>query len=219
MSAVVAGTLVQLQNLLPGQIGTNSQWTSAYIQDVIMLADAAVRERCETYRPTQEISLVADTDTYDLDSSFIEVTEVEWSSDGSTFIDYLTPIDFKGLDRECLTWRDSRASRPIHYNLLSAVGTQETSGGASDGSQIVIYPPPSTVTSETIRVTGVGLGTTTTGVPLDVIHLVYVPWCLSFLFGTKEPRRAYEHWKSFQRGCQIVGERFVDPYTEQPQKV
>ena len=214
MSAVVAGVKAQLQDLLPGQIGTNKQWSDSYIEGVIMLADAAARERCGTFVTTQVISLVANQHTYDLDSALIAIEGVEFSSDGANYDDHLIPATLADNDNVSAAWRDTRSSRPEFYSLLCAVGVPETDTGDSNGSQITIYPALSSVTAETIKVIGTGLGTTTTNVPVDVQSKVYVPFVLAFLFGNKEPARALAHWDEFQRGCDYTKARFGNRYTE-----
>jgi len=215
MSSVVIGVKLQLQDLLPGQIGTNKQWSDTFIEGVIMLADAAARERCQTYTHTQEISLVADQHNYDLDSELIAITAVEFSSDGTNYDDHLDPTTTDDLYKCHGKWRASRSTRPEEYALLGTPGVPETSTGASDGSKITIYPAHSAPTVEKIKITGTGLGTSTTTVPIDVQSKIYVPYVLAFLFGPKSPKTARRHFKSFVAGTEIVKSRFIDPYTEE----
>lgn len=222
MSTLVSGVTTKLQDLLPGRIGTNNQWSESYIASVILLADAAAKERCEMYRISQEIDLVADQHNYDLDSGFIDIEFVEFASDGSTYDRYLTPATLDDLDCSGPKWRVSRTDTPEEFALLSTPGTQETSSGAGDGAKITIHPTLSAAVAQKIKVTGLArlsgslLEVATAKMPDDVQNKVHVPYVMQFLFASKEPKKAERYRQKYLMGCNIVRDRFRNRYSEDP---
>ena len=193
MSQVVSGVTEKLGDLLPGQIGSNSRWSSTSLERHIMMADRAVRERLENRYHEQEISLVADTSEYSLDSEFIDVVSVEFASDGSTYDYYLSPVTFDDLDKIDIGWRDNGGSRPEHYVLISAPGLPS--------AKIMIYRPMSSVSAETIRITGIGLGESTTDVPDVIQSKCHVPYVMSILKAQEAPEEAAEWFGEYMSGC------------------
>lgn len=206
MSAVVAGTKAKLQDLLPGRIGSNKAFTDSYVEDLIMAGFYDVVEKCDLLTVTDDITLANDTLWYDLDSSLIDISFVEFKSDGTNVDGHLTAATLSDLDRMSPNWRDDRGTRPEYYSLLSAPGVYS-------GSQILVYRPPSSVTAEIITVTGIGIGTTTTRVPDDVQRLCLVPYVLAHLKAT-EPELAIKYYKMYQDGMDRVRGRFSHPYSE-----
>jgi len=215
MSAVVAGTKLKLQNLMPGMIGTNRTFSDSYVEDLIMAGFYEVIEKCDLLTVSQTISLGADTLTYDLSSKFIEVTSVEFLSDGTNVDGHLNAATHDDLDMMSCNWRDDRGTRPEHYVLLSAPGLMESeSGVAADCAKIQIYRPMSAVTSEAVKVKGLGLGDSNTTVPEDVQRLCLVPYVMAHLKAVSDPQMAGGHMDRFLHGCDRVRGRFADRYTE-----
>lgn len=208
MSQVVTGVTQKLQDLLPNQIGSNRRWTTAAVERYIMLADRAVRERTENLFTFQNISLVSATAEYTLDSEFIDVVAVEYSSDGTTFDYYLKPATFDDFDRMNVNWRDDGGTRPEYYTLLSAPGLPTAS--------IHIYRPLTTATTQVIRVHGHRIGTTTTTVPDHVQDECHVPFCMAMMVAKDDPQQAAMWYGRFVAGCERQARRSVSPYAQAP---
>ena len=214
MSAVVTGTQAKLEALLPNKIGDNKTFTEAYVQDLIMAGFHDVAEKTGLLTVTQNISLVADTLLYDLNSTFIDVGSVEFKQDGSNVNGRLNAVTLSDLDRRSRKWRDDRGVRPEYYSLLSAPGVPETSTGTADGSQILIWRPMTTVSAEIITVTGIGVGNTSTSLPQDVQRLALVPYVLSHLKAASDPQAAVRFRHMYEEGWKRIRTRFGSRYTE-----
>ena len=214
MSAVVTGTQAKLEALLPNKIGDNKTFTDAYVQDLIMAGFHDVAEKTGVLTVTQDITLVADTLLYDLDSTFIDVGSVEFKQDGTNVNGHLNAVTLSDLDRRSRKWRDDRGVRPEYYSLLSAPGIPETSTDTHDGSQILIWRPMSTVSAEVITVTGMGIGSTTTTLPQDIQRLALVPYVLSHLKAASDPQAAMRFRHMYEQGWKRIRTRFGNRYVE-----
>lgn len=214
MSAVVTGTQAKLEALLPNKIGDNKTFTDAYVQELIMAGFYDVAEKTGVLTVTQNISLTADTLLYDLDSSFIDVGSVEFVSDGTNTDGRLAAVTLSDLDRKSRKWRDDRGTRPEYYSLLSAPGVPETSTGAADGSQILVWRPMSSASAEIITVTGIGVGNTSTALPQDVQQLALVPYCLSHLKAQADPQAAVRFRHMYEEGWKKIRRRYASRYIE-----
>jgi len=199
MSQVLSGVTQKIQDLLPGQIGDNLRWSTADLERHIMLADRAVRERTENHWHRQDILLTDGTAEYTLDSEFIEVVSVEFSSDGSTFDWFLYPAVLSDLDKINVGWRSDGGTRPTHYVVLSAPGLPT--------AKIQIYRPIATVGGQKIRVGGPGIGLTTTNVPDDVQGKCHVPYVMSILMASQDPNMAADWFGKYLGGCDEVRAR------------
>ena len=204
MSALVTGVQEKLEDLLPGRIGDNKSWSEATLQQYILLADYAVRERTDNLFGTQEIALVQDQAAYTLDSEFIDVVSVEFAADGSTYDYFLHAATFDDFDRINLKWRDDGSTRPELYTLVSTPGTPTAT--------IHIHRPMTSVTAQTIKVGGHRIGTTTTKVPDDVQRAAHVPYVMAILKAQEEPKVAAMWWGRFLDGVESVRARTVNPY-------
>jgi len=204
MSQVLTGVRAKLDLLYPGQIGDNRRWSSDYIESLIMAADKAVRDRCETLFISEEITLVADQAYYDLDPSFISVVSVEFSSDGTNYDGELKPVTLEDLDLRTQRWRDDRGTWPFEYALESTPGMP-----AVKPSRIMIYRPMSGVSAQTIRVNGYGVGGTTTVVPDDVQYACHLPFVMSLLSVPADVQKAVGLHRKFTSGCTKFRGRFV----------
>jgi hypothetical protein len=211
MSQVVSGVTQKLQDLLPGQIGTNLRWTTSDVERHIMLADRAVRERTGNLYHQQEITLANDTAEYTLDSEFIDIVSVEFASDGSTYDDYLKPVTLDDLDKISLNWRDDGGTRPDYYAVLSAPGLPT--------AKILVYRKIATVDAQTIRVTGLGIGTSTTTVSDDVQQRCHVPYVMAILYAHENPRRSAELFGEFLGNCDEVRRRTLSKYANGPARI
>ena len=223
MGAVLSGGLQMVKNLLPGQVGTNKRWTDQYVQAVIVAADRAVRERCDLSFREQEITLANDDYAYNLDAAFISIEKVEFASDGTNYNFELVPRTMTDLDQETPVWRTCRGTRPEAYALLSAPGVQTLAGEDPGPSQIYIYPAISTVSAQTIMVTGVGAVPTgaflaTASVGDDVLMKCHVPYTLSVLYAQESPDRAVKEFGKYLDGCRKVRGRFVSPLNDRPSR-
>jgi hypothetical protein len=205
MSQVVSGVTEKLQDLLPGQIGANSRWTTTDVERHIMMADRAVRERIGNLLHRQEITLLADTSEYTLDSEFIDIVSVEFASDGSTYDEYLQPITLNDLDKINLGWRDDGGTRPEFYTVLSAPGLPT--------AKLLVYRPMSSVDAQTLRVTGYGIGSTTTDCPDDVQDKCHVPYVMAILLAQEDARAAAEWFGQYLGGCDEMRRRFRSRYS------
>jgi len=205
MSELVSGVTEKLQDLLPGQIGSNARWTTTDVERHIMMADRAVRERLENRYHEQEISLVADTAEYTLDSEFIDIVSVEYASDGSTYDYYLSPVTFDDLDKIDIGWRDNGGSRPEYYTLISAPGLPQ--------AKIHVYRPMTSVDSQTIRVTGIGLGATDTEVPDDIQAKCHVPYVMCMLMAHESPRESTDWFRKYLDGVEEIRRRTRSRYS------
>ncbi len=137
MSAVVSGVKAKLSLRLPGQIGTNKQWSDAYVEALILAAAHAACERIGYQWVTQTISLVNNTHEYALNSNIIAVHAVKYSADGTNYDDHLSPTTLGQLDRFTSKWRQDRGTRPSEYALLSVRATMIFSFSATSDKQFV----------------------------------------------------------------------------------
>jgi len=198
-SAVQAGVLAKIQDLLPNQIGTNRRWAQADVERHIMYADGLIRERIGNLYHQQEITLLADTREYSLDSEFIDIVSVEYASDGSTYDWYLNPVTLDDLDKVNVGWRDDGGSRPEFYTLLGAPGVPT--------SKIQVWRPMSTVTGETIRVTGLGIGATTTTCSEDIQNKCHLPHVMAVLLAKSDPQAAAQWFAKYLEGVDVARRR------------
>jgi len=205
MSQVVTGVTQKLQDLLPGQIGANLRWTTTDVERHIMMADRAVSERVGNRYHQQEISLTQDTFEYTIDSEFIDVISVEYASDGSTYDWFLNPATLDDLDKISFQWRSEGGTRPDYYCVLSAPGLPT--------ARLLIYRPMTAVVAQTIRVTGLGIGVTTTPVSDDVQAKCHVPYVMAMLMAPSDPRRAAELYGEYLGGCDEVRRRYASRHS------
>jgi hypothetical protein len=216
MSAVVAGVKAKLMLKLPGQIGTNRQWSDTYIETLILAAAHAAAERIGYQWVTQAISLVNNQHEYALQSSFIEVLSVDYSADGTSYIQHLSPVTLTKLDRVSTKWRDDRSFEPNRYVLISTPGLQSESTVvlASKTATVLIYPAVATVGSAKIRVSGWGIGSTTSNVPDGVQDRVLVPYVMAMLRATQNQQEAADWFAKYVVECDKVRGRFNNPYVD-----
>lgn len=211
MSAVVSGVKAKLALRLPGQIGTNKQWSDAYVENLILASAHAACERIGYLWVSQTISLANDTHEYALNSTFVGVLTVKYAADGTNYDDHLSPSTMQRFDRITHLWRQDRSAQPTYYTLLCAPGTQNVSTtGVS--SKISIYPAMSSVGSAKIKVEGIGIGGTTTNVPDDVQERIHVPYVMSILRSVQNPDTAASYYAEFLKNCDAVKGRFIAPY-------
>lgn len=210
MGELVSGVTQKLQDLLPGQIDANGRWTTTAVERHIMMADRAVRERLENRYHQQEIDLVADTAEYTLDSEFIDIVSVEYAADGSTYDYYLSPVTFDDLDKLDIGWRDNGGSRPEYYTVISAPGLP--------AAKIHVYRPMTDVDSQTIRVTGIGLGATDTEVNDDIQAKCHVPYVMAILKATEDPKQAADWFRQYLDNCEEIRRRTRSRYAYAPNK-
>ena len=216
MSAVVAGTKLKVQNLMPGMIGTNRTFSDSYVNDIIMAGFNEVAEKCGLITDSVDISLVAGQLEYDLDSSLIDVRSVDFGPNGGDIDGSLTAVTLDDLDRMSCKWRDDRGTRPEYYTLLGAPGVPETSTGAGDGSKILIYRAMSSVDDDYVKVTGIKIGASGSLVPDDIQRMCLVPYTLAHLKAVKDPRMAQDYYMRFLQGCERIADRYGVPLTETP---
>ena len=210
-SQVQSGVLEKVQDLLPNQIGTNRAWATESVERHIMNADRLVRERTGNLYHQQEITLANATLEYALDTEFIDIVSVEFAIDGSTYDWYLRPITLDDLDKISLSWRDDGSARPEFYTLLSTPGLPSC--------KIQIYRPIATVGAQTILVTGLGIGTTTTTCPDDVQNKCHVPHVMSVLLAKKNPQEAASWFQQYVAGCEVVRRRTLSRHSKGTLKI
>ena len=217
MSAVVAGTKLKLQNLMPGMIGTNRTYSDSYVEDLIMAGFNEVAEKCDLLTSKVVIDLVADTLIYDLNKSFIDVHSVDFLPQGGDPDGTLTAVTLDDLDRMSRKWRDDRGTRPEFYTLLSVPGIPETESGVSDdGSKILIYRPMATVDDDQVQVVGTTVGVSATLAPEDIQRFCLVPYVMAHLKAVSQPSVAHKHYARFLNGCDRVRGRYGVKLTETP---
>lgn len=211
MSLVGTGVLSKLQAMLPNQIGSNTRWSTATVNSLILAADRATRDRVEMSHGTQVISLVDDTISYDVAQNFISINKVEFALDGSNYDWKLQPRSMSDLDGVSHTWRTDRSTRPDFYCLLSAPGVQDN-GDAAVPSQILLYPALRTAGSATVKLTGVTVPVAGAFVaafaPDDVQTKCHVPYVLSMLYAVEDPVQAAVYYDRWMKGCESVRNRF-----------
>lgn len=201
MSQVLTGVLQKVQDLLPNQIGANRKWSQTSVERHIMFADRLVRERTENLYHQQEITLVADTPTYTLDSEFIDITGVEFAYDGSLYDWYLKPATLDDLDKISIKWRNDSGSRPDYYTVLGALGTPS--------SEIQIYRPMDAASVQTLRVTGIGMGAGTLTCPDDIQNKCHVPHVMSVLLAKQDPKQAAGWFGQYLAGTEELRRRTI----------
>jgi len=210
MSAVVAGVKAKLALKLPGQIGTNRQWSDTYIETLCLAAAHAAAERIGYQWVTQTINLVNDQHEYALGSTFVDVKTVLYSRDGTTFDDWISPVSMQKLDRSWHRWRQDRGT-PGYYVLLSAPGLQDVSTQGIS-AKIMIYPADSSVGSSKIKVSGVGIATATSNVPDGVQERVHVPYVMAILRAVQDPGEAKMWYEKYLYEADKMRGRFITPY-------
>ena len=211
MSQVVTGVTEKLQDLLPNQIGSNKRWSTSDLERYIMIADRVARERTGNLESFQAISLVSDTAEYTLDSEFVDVFAVEYSTDGSDYEYYLKPATFEDFDALNRSWRDDGGVRPEWYTLVGTPGLPTC--------KIHIYRPLTTATTQTIRVRGHRIGTTTSAVPDDVQEALHVPYVMTMLTASEDPRQAAMWWGRFLAGVDDVSPRTTNRLPGAPSRL
>lgn len=214
MSAVVAGVKAKLALKLPGQIGTNRQWSDTYVETLILAAAHAASERIGYQWVEQTITPAANTFEYALNSTFVEVSSVDYSADGTSYTRHLSPISLQKLDRLNVNWRDDRAIEPTRYALISTPGLQSdtTAIAANNTAKILIHPAPTGTGAARIRIGGFGIGSSTQSVPDGLMERVHVPYVMSILRSTQNPQEAMVYYRQFVDGCDEVRGRFADQY-------
>ena len=221
MSAVVSGTKSKVQNLMPGMIGTNRTFTDSYVESVILAGWYSIAEKCGICHAVQYIDLTDNTAEYDLDHMFIDITSVEFRSDGSNIDGNLKAVTLDDLDRLSRKWRDDRGTRPEYYTLLSAPGIPESVADASDGSKILIHRPIASTSSEDIVVKGYAVGAAvssaaSTNVPEDVQRMCLVPYTMAHLKAVTDPGAAVKYMRMCQDGVDRIKGRFINRNAETP---
>lgn len=213
MSAVVAGVKAKLMLRLPGQIGTNRQWSDAYVESLILMAAHYACEMIGYQRVSQTISLVNNQHEYALSSTFVQVSSVEHSTDGTNFTQPMRPVTLGALDDLSSSWRDDRNSLPTRYALISTPGLQDpVSAITAGGATILIYPPPAAAGSAKIRVGGAGIGSATTSVPEGVQERVHVPYVMAMLRAQNNVEEAAGYYQQFKDECDKLRGRFINQY-------
>ncbi|HUX77153.1 MAG TPA: hypothetical protein VMY40_10990 [Anaerolineae bacterium] len=139
---------------MPRQIGPGRRWEEALIDALTTTVAREVAEYCELVYTTQEISAVDDTAEYALGSNCIEIYQVEWASDGSTYDTILKAVTMEDLDNVSRLWRDDTGTWPARYTVTSTPGVPAIAGinGGSTYSTIIVHPKVSTAGSATLRV-------------------------------------------------------------------
>ena len=207
MSAIQAGTLAKIQDLVPGRIGDGRTWETAHVQNLIMLAARAAWEEIGTDHGIEIITLVADQNEYTLDQKFISVQRVEYSSGGGPafeYDDYLLPATFRDFDRLSRSWRGDGGVRPELYTLLSAPGCPS--------SEIFIYPTLAAVSGEVIKVTGEIIGTTSTTSMEDVQDLFVVPYTMAMMYAATDVGLARHYMGKVAEGQYVLVGVSADEY-------
>ena len=207
MSAVQAGVLEKLNDLVPGQIGDGLRWETAFVESLITLASQIAWERIGMNHGSEVIDLVADQYEYDLDTKFITVDRVEYSSIGGVspeYDDYLEASTLNHFDGISPSWRNTGGVRPEYYALLSAPGTPN--------SQIFVYPSLSAVGDEKIRVTGKVIGTSLTGVSDDVQDQFIVPYVLGLMYVNKSQELGRRYMAQANAGRHELEVKYTNEY-------
>lgn len=170
---------------------------------------------------SQEITLVDNTNEYQLNSKFVSVESVEFALDGSTYERPLKACTLEDLDAISAKWRYDTGQEPTRYALLSTPGLQYVISGVSggQGARIVIHRMLAVASPSKIRVSGWGIGTTSATIPDDVQERVHVPYCMAVLRGEHDPKEAAWFYQQFVKGCDELKGRFVQPYQDAPSGV
>ena len=208
MSQVASGVLEKLTDLMPSDVGSNRRFSSSEVERYTMIADRIVREQIENRNHSQEITLVTDQLEYTLDSEFIDILSVEFSEDGSTYDHELRPVTLDDLDRINYNWRDSGGSMPGVYALIGTPGTPT--------SKILIWRPLSSAGAQTIKVTGHGIGTTTSDQPDFVQGKCHVPFIMAMIRAEESPQEAVNWYSRFNDGVYDVRNKSRNRYAQSP---
>lgn len=211
MPTVLSDGLTMVKGLMPGLIGTNKRWSDELVQTLLVAADRQVREMLGIHTHEQVISLADNDASYSLDPEFVGITLVEFALDGATYDWKLRAASFDEFDAARTKWRQARNARPEAYALLSCPGTQ---AGATNYSQIVIYPCPSVAAGSKIRVSGPGVvpiaDQATATAPTTVLKKCHVPYTLAVLYHKEAPELSASYLKEYSEGCAIVRDAYYD---------
>ena len=209
MPTVLTDGLTMVKGMMPGLIGTNKRWTDELVSTLLVAADRATRERLGMHVHEQEIALADNDASYALDPEFVGVSLVEFALDGTNYDWKLVAASYDEFDAAHQKWRTVRNARPEAYYLGSAPGVQS---GATNYSQIVIYPCPSTAGSGKIRVSGPAVVAVadqdTATAPLDVLKKCHVPYVLAVLYHKEQPDLSLGYLAQFDDGCSILRDRY-----------
>ncbi len=209
MPTVLSDGLTMVKGMMPGLIGSNKRWTDELVTTLLVAADRQTRERLGMHVHEQEISLADNDASYSLDPEFVGIILVEFALDGTNYDWIVRAASYDEFDAARTKWRTMRNSRPQTYTLASVPGMQ---AGSTNYSQIVLYPCPSTAGSSKIRVTGPAVAAVadqdTATAPLDVLKKCHVPFVLAVLYHREQPQLAAGYYAEFDRGCQIVRDRY-----------
>lgn len=211
MSAIQAGALAKIQDLVPNRIGQGLTWETAHVQNLIMLAARAAFEQIGMHHGSETITLVAGQNEYTLDSQFISVERVEFSTVGGPAFDfdgYLHPITFTILDELNRAWREEDGVRPELYTLIGTPG--------APNSQIFIYPALAAVSGQVIKVTGEIVGSTTTTTMEDIQDQFIVPYTMALMYAATDTRLARRYMAMADDGYYALVGRHADEYASGP---
>jgi len=211
MSEVLTGTLEKLKDIMPNDIGDNRRFSDDDAERYIMLTDRLVREKVENRHHEQEISLVTGTMEYTLDSEFIDVLSVEFSSDGTTYDRELKPVTLDDLDKINYNWRDSGGSLPGVYALIGTPGTPT--------AKILIWRPLNSGGTQTIKVIGHGIGGTTADQPDYVQGKCHVPLIMAIVMAEEDLNEALNWYARYNDGCFDVRGKSRNRYAQSPVRV
>lgn len=194
MGLVLAGVREKIRLLTPEYIG---RWSDAFIDDLTVLADNAIREEAETVWKSHTINLNAYALWYSLPHDVVSVGSVQYSRDGVTYDVELQPKSMDELDRISVSWYDDYGVEPNVYSLWCAPGT-------SNWSRILLWRPLSAVDTDIVRVNYIGCYPDDTDlsaveVPDWVQDQVYVPFVMSILMRTEDPRASAEYLAEYYR--------------------
>jgi hypothetical protein len=209
MGAIVSEVTAKIRSLVPG---SSSRWSDTALAVLIHQAEMMVGEQCSSDWTTTDIALVAGSLYYPLPTTAIGVGAVTLGVNGTDFIDeVLFPCTVADLDLSDRDWRDTTGTRPTHYALLGAPG--------SESSRIMLWPKLAAVTTEKVRVSHLfsyvyrDLSLVSRTMPHEVQDAVYVPLVLGIMYATIDQQRANLYFRTAFEAMSAVRAGFTGPYS------
>ena len=213
MGALISELTGKIRAIVPESAG---RWSDAALAVLIHQAEMIVGEQTDADWTSTDIALVAGALYYPLPKNFIGVGAVTFAANGTDFIDQtLFPCTVRDLDEANYKWRDQGSTRPTHYSLIGAPG--------SESSRILLWPKLATVTTEAVRVhhlmsysswdlSGIVELIQRTVQPW-IQDAVYMPIVLGLMYATIDPNRANLYFRQAFDAMPDVRANFVSPYS------
>lgn len=177
------------------------RYTDSQIEQLIHLADLAIREDGDVEWASHDITLVDGQSWYSMPSEVVKIQTVLYSTDGVVFDDLLIQTTVSEMDLLGCRWQDDTGT-PSRFLVIS-------SPGIDSYSYLRVWPYPSATSGDAVRVNYTKVRESVSDlsgldVPDRVQQNVYLPYVLAMLRQGEEPDEAEVYMQEFKRGMRKV---------------